>query len=145
MNAKDAGIWLIAAALFALDAGCATPKPRAMLGDENFALLYTTPVNCVARGACVARINIRAINGEATQNLTTQYNFQVDPRPLSVIVLAHTVLGDNIGHRQGVCELSWTARAGALYVLDRTIVASSFHVTAKEGDETVSSCVAEFA
>ena len=132
MNAKDAGIWLIAAALFALDAGCATPKPRAMLGDENFALLYTTPVNCVARGACVARINIRAINGEATQNLTTQYNF-------------HTVLGDNIGHRQGVCELSWTARAGALYVLDRTIVASSFHVTAKEGDETVSSCVAEFA
>ncbi len=145
MIVTRATIFPVVVLLLALSAGCASPKPRTMLGKESFAILYTTPVKCVARGACVPRVNIRAINGTATQNLTSQYNYQVEPGPLSVIVLAHTVLGDKVKFRQGTCELAWTALEGVLYVLDRTIEQGGFLVTVKKNGDVVATCLAEFA
>jgi len=145
MIVTRATIFPVVVLLLALSAGCASPKPRTMLGKESFAILYTTPVKCVARGACVSRVNIRAINGTATQNLTSQYNYQVEPGPLSVIVLAHTVLGDKMKFTQGVCEIAWTAMEGVLYVLNRTIEQDGFLVTAKKNGDVVATCLAEFA
>lgn len=114
-------------------------------GDETFAVLYTPPVDCLARGACVSRVNVKSINGEAVQNLTSQYNYQAQPGDLSVIVLAHTVLGDKMPFTQGVCELKLSAEAGPLYVLDRVIEPNGFLVTATKDGSPVASCLAPFA
>ena len=126
-------------------AACASPGPRKLRGDEDFAVLYTPPVKCVAIGACVARVNIKAINGVATQNLVSQYNYQVEPGEVSVLVLSHPVLGDKLPWVQGVCELKWTAVAGEIYALDRTVAPNGFNVTAKRGGDVVASCFAAFA
>ncbi|HXI87385.1 MAG TPA: hypothetical protein VNH64_08000, partial [Parvularculaceae bacterium] len=105
-------------ALGLLILSCASPAPRHMLGDESFATVYTVPVNCLARGACVSRVTIMTIDGKSVGHVTTKYNYRVLPGEHSIIVLAYPVVGDKMKFKQGVCELKWTAVAGKLYEID---------------------------
>lgn len=126
--------------------GCASPRPLELKGGESFAVIFTTPVDCVARGACVARVTIKAINGEAVGNFSTKYNYQVPPGDLSVVVMLYPIGGDNLkGNAVGICELKWTAVAGELYTLDRVVEATGFLVIATKRDgERATTCFAPF-
>ncbi|MEK7266008.1 MAG: hypothetical protein AAB227_07910 [Pseudomonadota bacterium] len=118
-----------------------------MTGDEDFAVIFTTPVECVARGACVARVSVQAINGETVSHFSTKYNYKVSPGPVSVIVLLFPVSGDGVkGAAQGLCELKWLAVSGEVYTLDRTAQGGGFQVTAttRDGAEAAS-CFAPFS
>lgn len=133
--------------LFCALAGCASPKPLQLTGDEAFAAIYTPPVECIARGACVARVSIQAINGETVSNFSTKYNYKVSPGPVSVIVILFPVGGDGVkGDAQGLCELKWLAVSGEVYTLDRVAQADGFQVTAttRDGAEATS-CYAPFS
>ncbi len=130
-------------------AACAAPSPSKLSGDEDHAVLYTTPVNCVAVGACVSRVQVQAINGDAVQKLTTQYNYKVPPGALSIIVKAFPVLGEGRPFVQGICELKINAKAGTLYYinredLDRSKQAFFIHARLKDGKE-VATCTAPFS
>ena len=105
-----------------LVSSCATPRPQTLDSSSGQAVLYATPVNCVAVGACVSRIKIRTINGSSTQNISTQYNFKVEAGPVSVLVVFPPVLGEKI-RSDGVCELEFVAEAGRTYILDRETIA----------------------
>lgn len=130
----------------ALLTGCVSPKPMGLQGDEPFAVVYTKPIDCILVGSCAAPVTVRAINGKPVNNWSSPYNYKVDPGPVSVLVLLYSFGDGGVkGNYTGVCELSWTAAAGVLYRLDRSVAGDRFRATAASPDGSeAAECYAPF-